>query len=149
MKSRFRTSIAGVFASLVSETPYDLTLRYLFTRRCGLIDMRHLIQLMYLSTLPTIRNRGATREGVTHEETSEARSKYGSEDLPSNALGAWTGTQLPRSPADLSRSFTPAHLLGTIRATLQRCEPVTFNSLSATSQQTIVDFYGAGNVKGH
>ena len=43
---------------------------------------------------------------------------------------------------DFSRSFTKDHLLGRIRATLERSAPVDFSSLSATSQQAVVDFYG-------
>lgn len=119
---------------------YELTLRYLFTRRAGLIDMRHFIQLMYLSGL--VGNSNATAAGIIHEETSEAESKYGGEDLTSNALGAWTGTQLTSGAGDFSRSFTKDRLLGRIRATLERSAPVDFSSLSAPSQQAVVDFYG-------
>lgn len=138
--STFAARCGAQFAGGSSGGSYELTLRYLFTSRAGLIDLRHFIQLMYLSGL--VGNRNATAAGITHEEVSEAESKYGGEDLPSNALGAWTGTQLPSGAPDFSRSFSKDRLLGKIRATLERSGPVDFNSLSATSQQAVVDFYG-------
>jgi|GEM_PF-3029057 len=138
--STFAARCGAQFAGGSSGANYELSLRYLFTSRAGLIDMRHFIQLMYLSGL--VGNRNATAAGITHEETSEAESKYGGEDLTSNALGAWTGTQLTSGSGDFSRSFSKERLLGRIRATLQRSGPVDFSSLSATSQQAVVDFYG-------
>jgi len=138
--STFASRCGAQFAGGSSGPNHELTLRYLFTSRAGLIDMRHFIQLMYLSGL--VGNSNATAAGILHEETAEAESKYGGEDLTSNALGAWTGTRLTRGSGDFSRSFSKEHLLGTIRATLERSAPVDFSSLSATSQQTVVDFYG-------
>jgi hypothetical protein len=138
--STFASRCGAQFAGGSSGASHELTLRYLFTRRAGLIDMRHFVQLMYLSGL--VGNSKATAAGIMHEETSEAESKYGGEDLTSNALGAWTGTQLPSGAPDFSRSFTKDRLLGSIRATLERSAPVDFDSLSASSQQAVVDFYG-------
>jgi hypothetical protein len=138
--SSFAARCGAQFAGGSSNDSYELTLRYLFTRRAGLIDMRHFVQLMYLSGL--LSNSGATAAGIAHEETAEAASKYGGEDLTSNALGAWTGTQLRSSSGDFSRSFGKNVLLGRIRATLERSAPVDFNLLSASSQQAVVDFYG-------
>jgi hypothetical protein len=46
--------------------------RYLFTCRCGLIDMRHFFQLAYVSH--TLWNRRATEMGRTHELEHEATS---------------------------------------------------------------------------
>lgn len=121
--------------------PYMLTLRYLFTSRCGLIDMRHFFQLMYISWFTDTGSsqmaaRGATRRGIEHELTSEAASKFGPEDLTSNALGAWTGTRLAVFPQR-------DDLIARVRETLERCAPVTFDALSPASQASLVDFYAA------
>jgi len=118
-----------------------LSLRYLFTSRCGLVDMRHLFQLMYISSFTNFGDaqmaaQGATRRGIEHELTSEAASKFGPEDLTSNALGAWTGTRL---------AFLPQRddLIARVRETLERCAPVTFDALSPASQASLVNFYAA------
>jgi hypothetical protein len=121
--------------------PYMLTLRYLFTSRCGLVDMRHFFQLMYISWFTNVVNsqiaaRGATRRGIEHELTSEAASKFGPEDLTSNALGAWTATQLAAFPQR-------DDLIARVRETLERCAPVTFDALSPASQASLVNFYAA------
>jgi len=118
-----------------------LTLRYLFTKRCGLIDMRHFIQLMYISWFTHFGTagmaaRGATKRGIEHERESERESKFAPEDLTSNALGAWTGTQLDALPR-------PDAVVAGIRSTLERCVPVDFNRLSLTSQSSLVSFYAA------
>ncbi|HEY4453296.1 MAG TPA: DUF4157 domain-containing protein [Pseudonocardiaceae bacterium] len=121
-----------------------LTYRYLFTRRSGLIDMRHFFQLMYISsffaggvrTPPDMAARIATQQGVEHEETSERTSRYAPEDATSNALGAWTGTQLAVLPQR-------DDLIATVRATLVRSAPVDFTTLSAASQDAIVKYYSA------
>jgi hypothetical protein len=121
--------------------PSTLTLRYLFTSRCGLVDMRHFFQLMYISWFTDTGNaqmaaQGATRRGIEHEETSEAASKFGPEDLTSNALGAWTGTRLAMLPQR-------DDLIARVRETLERCGPVTFDSLSPASQLALVNYYAA------
>ena len=118
-----------------------LTLRYLFTSRCGLVDMRHFFQLMYIAWFTDVGNagmaaRGATRRGVEHERTSESTSKFAPEDLTSNALGAWTATRLAALPQRYD-------LVARIRETLERCGPVRFSSLSPGSQDAIVAFYAA------
>ncbi len=90
-----------------------LNYRYLFTCRCGFVDMRHFLQLMYMSNFfasafPGVdANRAATKKGREHELKSESESRFGPEDTPSNALGAFTGTQLAMTPR-------PADLLKTI-----------------------------------
>lgn len=134
--------------SLQSDAPLTnmLTLRYLFTRRSGLIDMRHFFQLMYISWFfntgaADMAARAATKKGVEHEETSEATSRFSPEDLTSNALGAWTGTQLTGIP---QRDST----IATIRATLERSAPVDFTTLSAASQNALVQFYSAQSSSG-
>lgn len=139
-----QTATAGLPDSLRSAEPplpNGLTVRYLFTRRCGLVDMRHLIQLMYISWFldSGVHNqsaRGATRRGIEHERTSEAASRFSGEDLTSNALGAWTATRLAVLPQR-------DDLVARLRDTLQRCAPVDFGALSATSQAAIVTFYAA------
>jgi hypothetical protein len=121
--------------------PSMLTLRYLFTSRCGLIDMRHFFQLMYISWFMNVGNaqmaaRGATKRGVEWERTHEAASKFGPEDLTSNALGAWTATGLAGLPQR-------DDLMARVRETLDRCAPVTFDALSPASQASVVSFYAA------
>jgi Domain of unknown function (DUF4157) len=118
-----------------------LPLRYLFTRRAGLVDMRHFIQLMYISWFfnagaAATANRAATRMGIEHEQGPDRTSRYAPEDLTSNALGAWTGTRLTGLP---QRDGT----IAAIRETLQRCAPVDFMALSAASRTAVVDFYAA------
>lgn len=134
---------AAMPRSLRSDAPVAsmLTLRYLMTRRCGLVDMRHFMQLLYISWFFSSgaaqqANRGATRKGVEHEENAEAASRFGPEDLTSNALGAWTATTLTGIP---QRAGTIAR----IRATLERCAPIDFDALSPASQTRLVDFYAA------
>jgi hypothetical protein len=118
--------------------------RYLFTCRCGLIDMLHFLQLLYLSnfvasTGPSLNaNSVATRKGREHElaaGASASESRFGAEDAPSNALGAFTATGLAAYPR-------PGPLFNAIKDTISRCDPIGFQSLSAASQDTIKHFYG-------
>lgn len=118
-----------------------LTLRYLMTARAGLIDMRHFMQLLYISWFANngqsgMANRAATARGIRHEETSEPGSRFGPEDLTSNALGAWTATRLTGLPQANG-------LIARIRETLAHCAPIDFDALSPASQRTLVDFYAA------
>lgn len=134
-------ALPGPLRSSGPGGPSMLTLRYLFTSRCGLVDMRHFFQLMYISWFTDMGSaqmaaRGATRRGIEHELTSEAASKFGPEDLTSNALGAWTGTRLAGFPQR-------DDLVARIRETLERCGPVTFDSLSPASQVALVNYYAA------
>jgi hypothetical protein len=138
-----RAAGAALPKSLNSEPPVRtmMTLRYLMTRRCGLLDMRHFMQLLYISWFGNIgnagmANRGATRKGIEHEEKAEAASRYGPEDLTSNALGAWTATRLAGFPQR-------ADLVARIRETLERCAPIDFDALSPASQTNLVNFYAA------
>lgn len=118
-----------------------LNYRYLFTCRCGLIDLRHFIQLMYVSnyissSAPGIDgNKSATRRGRDHELTSESESRFGPEDTPSNAIGAFTGSRLTGVPR-------PDDLVKEIEMILRRCDPTDFVSLSPSSQNTITKHYG-------
>lgn len=121
-----------------------LNYRYLFTCRCGLIDMLHFLQLLYVAhTAAGMHsmnpNRAATRKGKEHElDTSHpaaSESRFGPEDLTSNALGAFTARKLAGAPA-------PDDLFDAIKGTLSRCDPIGFKSLSAASQDTIRHFYG-------
>jgi len=119
-----------------------LNYRYLFTCRCGLIDMRHFLQLMYISHffatvgLPSSdANRGATKRGREHELTSESESRFGPEDTPSNALGAFLGPRLAVTPM-------PNDLLNEIETILRRCGPMDFATLSTASKDMIKHHYG-------
>jgi Domain of unknown function (DUF4157) len=119
-----------------------LLIRYLFTCRCGLIDMRHFLQLLYISNFATavsqseaMGNRAATRKGREHELDSESESRFGAEDTPSNALGAATNLALPGLPG-------PDTVFDAIKDTLTRCDPIGWTSLSPASKDQIVHFYG-------
>jgi hypothetical protein len=118
-----------------------LLVRYLYTCRCGLIDMRHFLQLLYISNFATgisqserSGNRSATRKGREHELAAESESRFGAEDTPSNALGAATNLSLPGLPS-------PAKVFDAIKDTLTRCAPLDWSSLSPASQAQIVQFY--------
>ena len=123
-----------------------LTLRYMMTSRAGLIDMRHFLQLLYISWFietgaAGLSNRGATRKGIEHEETAEAASRYGPEDLTSNALGSWTATRLTGLPQ-------AGDLIAKIRQTLTLSGPIDYDALSPASQKSLVDFYSAQTATG-
>ncbi|WP_218952111.1 DUF4157 domain-containing protein [Amycolatopsis anabasis] len=144
-----QTAMAALPKAIRSAEPpvgSMLSLRYLFTRRAGLIDMRHFLQLMYISWFTNTGSadmaaRGATRRGVEHEEKAEATSRYAPEDLTSNALGAFTATRLAGIPQR-------DDLIATIRATLERSGPVDFGGLSPKSQTDLVQFYSARSATG-
>jgi hypothetical protein len=120
-----------------------LLVRYLFTCRCGLIDMRHFLQLLYISNFSagisnseSMGNRTATKKGREHELTAnDSVSRFGAEDTPSNALGAVTNLSLPALPS-------PDKVFDAIKDTLARCDPIGWSSLSATSKDQIVHLYG-------
>jgi uncharacterized protein DUF4157 len=115
--------------------------RYLLTRRAGLLDMRHFIQLLYISNFTasafpgTDGNRSATRQGREHELNSESESRFGPEDTTSNAIGAYTGSRLAAYPQS-------DDLFATIQQMLDRCDPVDFASLSGPSKAAVLHFYG-------
>ena len=119
--------------------------RYLFTCRCGLIDMLHFLQMLYIvhfiedTAMGVDANRSATRRGREHELESEhgaaAESRFSAEDTTSNALGAFTGRKLAVAPES-------DDLLDAIKAMLERCDPIGFKTLSPDSQNTIRHFYG-------
>lgn len=123
------------------SVPSMLNYRYLFTCRCGFIDMRHFLQLMYVSNfigasfVGVDANKAATKKGREHELRSESESRFGSEDTPSNALGAFVGSGLAATPM-------PDDLLGQIETVLRRCDPIDFATLSPASQDTIKHYYG-------
>jgi hypothetical protein len=118
-----------------------LLTRYLYTCRCGLIDMRHFLQLLYISNFATsisqieaMGNRTATQKGREHELTAESASRFGAEDTPSNALGAATNLFLPGLPS-------PDKVYDGIKDMLTRCDPLGWSSLSSASKDQIVHFY--------
>jgi Domain of unknown function (DUF4157) len=119
-----------------------LLVRYLFSCRCGLLDMRHFMQLLYISNFATgvsqseaQGNRAATGKGREHELTAESESRFGAEDTPSNALGAATNLELPGLPS-------PDQVFDAIKDTITRCDPVGWTNLSPASRDAIVHFYG-------
>jgi hypothetical protein len=114
--------------------------RYLLTRRAGLLDMRHFIELLYISHFTnsaflTGGNRAATKEGREHELTSESESRFGPEDTVSNAIGAYAGSRLAAIPQS-------DDLYDTIKDMLDRTDPVNFSALSAASKDKVRHFYG-------
>jgi hypothetical protein len=114
--------------------------RYLLTRRAGLLDMRHFVELLYISHFAssaflTGGNRAATGQGREHELTSESESRFGPEDTVSNAIGAYTGSRLAAIPQS-------DDLFDTIKDMLDRTDPVGFASLSAASRDKVRHFYG-------
>ncbi|HET7230542.1 MAG TPA: DUF4157 domain-containing protein [Longimicrobium sp.] len=115
--------------------------RYLFTARCGLVDMRHFIQLLYISNFFSSAfpgsdgNRAATGKGRKHELDAEPESRFGPEDTATNALGAFTGAGLAMLPR-------PDDLFASISDTLTRCGPVDYATLSPASKDAIRHFYG-------
>lgn len=123
--------------------PSRLFKRYIFTCRCGLIDMRHFLQLLYISQFSAgvsqsegRGNRAATRKGREHElEPRDSESRFAAEDTPSNALGAATNLSLPAIPS-------PDKVYGAIKDNLTRCDPLGWSGLSAASKDQILHFYG-------
>jgi hypothetical protein len=108
------------------------TRRYLFTCLCGLIDMRHFYQLMYIGLIKG--NRAAVAEGREHELNAEATSRFAAEDTPSNALGAYFGSQ--QSVVQRQSVF-----IANLRAHLARCHPIDYRALPADQKQMILDWY--------
>lgn len=135
---RFTAGMGGVGAweALTSPqsgstvaTPFP---RYVYTCRCGLIDMRHFYQLMYISLL-----RGedtAIQMGDEHERNAEAASRYAPEDMTSNALGAEFGAA--RSVVQRQSTF-----VSELRSFLAKCDPVDWHKLSAAKRACIVKYY--------
>ncbi len=109
--------------------------RYLMTARCGMLDMRHFYQLMYIGLVKG--NPKATQMGREHELTSEDASRFGAEDTPSNALGALFGASYADGAGGSPDAFANA-----LKAYLERCDPVDFTAMPSTEQDTIVDYYG-------
>jgi Domain of unknown function (DUF4157) len=121
--------------------------RYQFTCRCGLLDMRHFFQIMYIAWFgryikPSFggrskkdANQDATGKGREHELTAESASRFGAEDTPSNALAALTGAGLSELPG-------VDDVYDEIKDTLTRCGPVDWTSLIPASQKTIIRYYG-------
>lgn len=143
---RFTAGTGGT-AALEHLTPVGsqgpkLPNRYLFTCRCGLIDMQHFYQLMYLALAPFAGGgRGATRRGREHELTAEVGSRFAPEDSPSNALGAFFGSQ----QAVFERQSV---FLENLRTYLGRCNPVDFTRMSRADQEAVVDYYGRRDAGG-
>ncbi len=84
-------AIKAATGSVTSDRP--LPSRYLFTCRCGLIDMRHFYQLMYIAMVRS--NAQATQMGREHELAHEPSSRFAPEDTPSNAPVDFTAMPAP------------------------------------------------------
>jgi hypothetical protein len=112
--------------------------RYVFTCRCGLLDMRHFFQLAYIAHV--LWNRRATEMGRSHELESESTSRFAPEDTPSNAMGAFFGSQ--------ESSVDPHRFASDLNDYLRICGPVDFTSLSPSDQTTIVTYYAARDASG-
>lgn len=115
--------------STASTTPPP---RYIYTCRCGLIDLRHFYQLMYISLLTS--EEGAVRRGVEHEEQAEPASRYAPEDITSNALGAEFGSH--RSWFQSISTF-----ITELESFLRRCDPVDWHALTQAQKDCIVNYY--------
>lgn len=113
--------------------------RYLFTCRCGLIDMRHFFQLAYVSY--TLWNRRATEMGRTYELEHEATSLFAPEDTPTNAMGAFFGSEV-------SKGAGAAEFVTALNDYLRICTPVDFTALAGSDQNIVVDFYAARDAAG-
>lgn len=123
----------------LGSTDTNLRNRYLFSCRCGLIDMRHFYQLMYIALLRS--NRAATDMGRAHELQAEPTSRFAAEDSPSNAMGAYFGSQ--QSVFERQSTF-----VNHLREYLQRCNPVDFSTLSPADKDQVVEFYGSRQADG-
>lgn len=106
--------------------------RYLFTCLCGLVDMRHFYQLMYIALITG--NFDAVEEGRAHEERAVASSRFAPEDTPSNALGAYFGSQ--QSVFQRQSVF-----VANLRAHLARCHPIDYRALPEDQRGMILDWY--------
>jgi hypothetical protein len=58
------------------KTPFP---RYIYTCRCGMIDLKHFYQLMYIAVYRG--NRVAVQQGIEYEESDNASSKYAQKTL--------------------------------------------------------------------
>ena len=114
-----------------AHTPFP---RYIYTCRCGLIDLRHFYQLMYIALL--LGEETAVTEGVKHERIAEPSSAFAPEDITSNALGAEFGSQL----SWLQRQST---FVSALRSFLNQCSPVQWHrtTVTPTQRDCVVDFY--------
>jgi hypothetical protein len=137
------SSVGKAINSAVGSTdptiPSQMVIRYIYTCRCGLLDMRHFVQLMYIAyfyktVMPSSTGQSATHEGREHELEAESQSRFSPEDTPTNALGALVGASLPGRAG-------PDTVFNAIKDTLTRCAPVDWSSLSKASQDQIVQFH--------
>jgi hypothetical protein len=106
--------------------------RYLFTCLCGLVDMRHFFQLMYSGLLEG--NAAAVERGREHELEAEATSRFAAEDTPSNALGAYFGSE--QSTIQRQSVF-----VSNLRAFLGHCHPIDYDALPEAQRTQILDWY--------
>src|SRR3546814_1357477 len=130
-------SISSILNGSLDSGPSNtarLENRYLVSCQCGMIDMRHFYQLMYIAA--TITNAHATDMGRDHELEAEATSRFAAEDTTSNALGAYFGAN------NINSVYTTvATFVDRLRTFLERCRPIDFNGLPQGEQDAIVSLY--------
>jgi hypothetical protein len=131
--------IAERLSSTTRSQATEMRIRYLYTVRCGLVDMRHFYQLMYVGL--TMGNASAVHQGREHELEAEASSRFAPEDTVSNALGALFGSQ--QSSLERVDAF-----LGNLRTYLARCGPADWGRMPVSEQDTVVDYYDARDAAG-
>jgi hypothetical protein len=115
--------------------------QYVYTCRCGMIDMLHFYETMYIANLAG-ENR-AVAEGVEKEKRDEKTthsSAYSPEDITSDALGAHFG-------ASQSWFERQSIFLEQLRSFLQQCDPVDWSKLPQEKQKCIIDWYAAKDTK--
>lgn len=135
---RFTAAMGGIggWEALTSPTSGSTAStpppRYIYTCRCGLIDLRHFYQLMYISLLTS--EERAVIHGVEHEENAEPESRYAPEDITSNALGAEFGSH--RSWFQKISTF-----ISELDRFLKKCDPVDWHDLTQEQQECIINYY--------
>ncbi len=135
------SSAVTVLGSADSVMENGMNNRYLVTCRCGMVDMRHFYQLMYIAS--KFSNRRATAMGRDHELEAEATSRFAAEDTTSNALGAFFGAN------SFNLFYTSVDtFIERLNTFLTRCAPVDFGTLPVPEQDNIVQFYARRDAAG-
>ena len=122
-------AVVGADSGSSRKTPFP---RYIYTCRCGMVDLRHFYQLMYIAVV--MNNAKAVQQGIEHEEGAEAASRYAPEDITSNALGAYFGNQ---QSVIQRRSVFVANL----KVFLTQCDPVDWSKLTEKDKKCVIDWY--------
>jgi hypothetical protein len=130
--------------------------RYVYTCRCGLVDLRHFYQLMYVAMM-----RGhefAIERGIEHEKEDVIRdqlpgvntelSGFAPEDITSNALGAYAGSLfgpfIAINPSKRRNFPSPDKMLDIVKKVLTKCVPVRWSKLTQAEKDMIINYYNMG-----